>query len=315
MSIITPFSMSSPLRGIVPPMVTPLKSREALDHAGLERLISSQVDAGVAGLFILGTTGEGPSLSYRIRYELVERTCELVAGRIPVLVGVTDTSLEEALELSRFAKSVGASAIVAAPPYYFAVGQAEVGDFLLDLANESPLPMFVYNMPSCVKLSLTYETVERLAGHQNICGLKDSSGDLAAYKKLLELRSLRPDWTFLIGPEHLTAPSVLMGGDGGVNGGANLYPQLFVKLFQAAERQDRMEIDRLQSEVESLGHLYSIVGEGPSGYLRGLKCAMAVAGICSDELASPFRVVNAADRSRIATLVNSLNLGLQSTVR
>ena len=79
-------------------MVTPLNGRDGLDHPGLERLIAHQIEAGVAGLFVLGTTGEGPSLSYRLRYELVERTCELVAGRIPVLVGVTDTSIEEALE-------------------------------------------------------------------------------------------------------------------------------------------------------------------------------------------------------------------------
>ena len=304
-----PRLFSSPLRGIVPPMVTPLKTPESLDHQGLERLVKNQIDANVAGLFVLGTTGEGPSLSYRLRYELVEKTCELVAGRIPVLVGVTDTSLEESAELSRFSKSAGASAVVAAPPYYFSVGQSEVGDFLLDIASESPLPMFVYNMPSCVKLSLSFETVERLAGHQNICGVKDSSGDLDAYRKLLELRSVRPDWTFLIGPEHLTAASVLMGGDGGVNGGANLHPQLFVNLFQAANRRDQSEIDRLQAEVEALGHLYGIAGDGPSGYLRGLKCAMAVAGICSDILAPPFRVAGDFDRSRIATLVSSLNLG------
>ena len=300
---------SAPLRGIVPPMVTPLNGRDVLDHAGLEKLVTHQIEAGIAGLFVLGTTGEGPSLSYRLRYELVEKTVELVAGRIPVLVGVTDTSLEEALELSKFSKSIGASAIVAAPPYYFSVGQTEVGDFLLELASESPLPMFVYNMPSCVKLSLAFETVERLGGHKNICGVKDSSGDIAAYKKLLELRNLRPDWTFLIGPEHLTAASVLMGGDGGVNGGANLHPRLFVELFQAADRRDQKEIDRLQTEVDNLQSLYGLAGEGPSGYLRGLKGALAVAGICSDELAPPFQAVSELDRSKIATLVKSLKLG------
>ena len=295
-------------------MVTPLNRRDGLDHAGLERLINRQIEAGIAGLFVLGTTGEGPSLSYRIRYELVERSCEIVAGRIPVLVGVTDTSIDEALELSKFSKSVGASAVVAAPPYYFSVGQSEVGDFLLDLASESSLPMFVYNMPSCVKLSLSFETVDRLADHKNICGVKDSSGDIAAYKKLLELRQKRPDWTFLIGPEHLTAESVLMGGDGGVNGGANLHPQLFVDLFHAADRRDQPEIQRLQAEVERLGGLYGIAGEGPSGYLRGLKGALAVAGICSDELAPPFRSVSEVDRTKIAALISSFNLGRVVTV-
>jgi dihydrodipicolinate synthase/N-acetylneuraminate lyase len=299
---------STPLRGIVPPMVTPLCSRDALDHPGLERLVNIQIDAGVAGLFVLGTTGEGPGLSYRLRYELIERTCELVAGRIPVLVGVTETSLEESLELSRFSKSAGASAVVAAPPYYFAVGQTEVGDFLVNIADEAPLPMFVYNMPSCVKLSLTYETVERLAGHKNICGVKDSSGDIDAYKKLLELRAARPDWTFFIGPEHLTARSVMMGGDGGVSGGANLHPKLFVEQFHAAIKGDLTKVNQLQPVIERLGRIYSVAGEGPSGYLRGLKCAMSVAGICSPELTAPFRTANEHERTSIEGLVNSLDL-------
>lgn len=299
-------TFSKPIRGIVPPMVTPLIGRDDLDHAGLERLVNHQVEAGVAGLFVLGTTGEGPSLSYRLRYELVERTCEVVAGRIPVLVGITDTSLEEALELATYSHGVGAAAVVAAPPYYFSVGQAEVQHFLSDLADESPLPLFVYNMPSCVKLSLSFETVARLAEHKNICGVKDSSGDIDAYRKLLELRSVRPDWTFLMGPEHLTAESVLMGGDGGVNGGANLYPRLFVELFHAADRNDEAEINRLQALVIELGNLYGIAGEGPSGYLRGLKSALAVAGICSDQLAPPFRTATEADQTKVAKLLASL---------
>ena len=289
-------------------MVTPLNGRNGLDHPGLERLIAHQIEAGVAGLFVLGTTGEGPSLSYRLRYELVERTCELVAGRIPVLVGVTDTSIDEALELSQFAQGAGASAVVAAPPYYFSVGQTEVGNFLYELAERSPLPLFVYNMPSCVKLSLSFETVERLTKHKNICGLKDSSGDINAYRRLLELRQVRPDWTFLIGPEHLTAESVLMGGDGGVNGGANLCPQLFVNLFHAAERRDPAAIDRLQADVVSLGRLYNVLGEGPSGYLRGLKSALAIAGICSDQLAPPFGSVTELDRQKMTDILASIAL-------
>ena len=298
--------MFKPIRGIVPPMVTPLANPAELDHPGLQRLIEYQIEAGVAGLFILGTTGEGPSLSYRLRYELVERTCELVAGRIPVLVGVTDTSLEEAVDLATFANGVGATAVVAAPPYYFSVGQTEAGNFLMELADKSPLPLFVYNMPSCVKLSLTFETVKRMAEHAHICGVKDSSGDIAAFQKLLELRQVRSDWTFLIGPEHLMAQSVLLGGDGGVNGGANLNPKLFVKLFEAADRSDQAEIDRLQVDVVELGRIYSLAGEGPSGYLRGLKCAMSLAGICSDQIASPFHTVEEPEREQIANLVRTV---------
>src|SRR5580692_9044910 len=99
-------------RGIIPPIVTPLRARDELDVAGLERLIEHILGGGVHGLFVLGTTGEAPSLSYRLRRELIERTCRQVAGRVPVLVGITDTAIVEAISLSHFAAESGAQALV-----------------------------------------------------------------------------------------------------------------------------------------------------------------------------------------------------------
>ena len=101
--------LPSPLRGVIPPMVTPLHDRDALDIAGLERLVEHILDGGVQGLFILGTTGEGPSLSYRLRTELIERTCRQVAGRVPVLVGITDTAFVESVRMAHVAAEAGAA--------------------------------------------------------------------------------------------------------------------------------------------------------------------------------------------------------------
>lgn len=301
-------SLLKPIRGIVPPLVTPLKSRDELDLVGLDRLIEYQLDAGVAGLFMLGTTGESPSLSYRMRYEVVERTCELVGGRVPVLIGITDTSLDEAVELSKYAKAVGAAAVVAAAPYYFSIGQTEARDFLTELSDESALPLFVYNIPPCVDLSLEFETFEQLASHENICGLKDSAGDIVSFRKLLQLRSRRPDWTILMGYESLLAEAVLLGADGGVTGGANMFPKLFVDSFLAAERRDQREIDRLQVDIVRLGQVYTMVGTGASGYLRGLKCALESLELCSGEVAIPFRTVEEPERSKIAEFMKSFDL-------
>src|SRR5687768_4840469 len=103
--------MPSPrFSGIIPPMVTPLRGIDELDAAGLERLIERLISGGVRGLFILGTTGEGPSLSHRLRRELIERTCRQVANRIPVLVGITDTAFVECLEIARHSAESGAAA-------------------------------------------------------------------------------------------------------------------------------------------------------------------------------------------------------------
>src|SRR6187401_480832 len=110
-------------RGIIPPIITPLKDRDTLDVAGLENLVAHMLAGGVHGIFALGTTGEAPSLSYRLRREMVERTCQLVAGKVPVLVGITDTSFVESVELARHSAAQGAKAVVLSAPYYFPVGQ------------------------------------------------------------------------------------------------------------------------------------------------------------------------------------------------
>src|SRR5512135_1877052 len=111
--------MKLPLTGIIPPMITPLRDRDELDVAGLEPLLEHILSGGVAGLFILGTTGEGPSLAYRLRQQLIECVAECVAGRVPLLVGITDTAFDESVALAEFAADAGAQAVVLAAPCYY----------------------------------------------------------------------------------------------------------------------------------------------------------------------------------------------------
>src|ERR1700740_1981819 len=108
-------------RGIIPPLITPLVQRDELDVAGLEKLIEHVLSGGVHGLFILGTTGEAPSLSYRLRRELIDAVCRFVRGRVPVLVGITDTAFVESVSLACHAADAGAEALVVSTPYYFPV--------------------------------------------------------------------------------------------------------------------------------------------------------------------------------------------------
>src|SRR5690606_34572002 len=104
--------------GIIPPMVTPLSGRDTLDIDGTQRLVEHLIGGGVHGIFILGTTGEAPSLSYRLRRELIDLVCQLADRRVPVLVGITDTSFVESVNLAGHAASAGAAAVVLSTPYY-----------------------------------------------------------------------------------------------------------------------------------------------------------------------------------------------------
>lgn len=301
-------TMNSPLCGIVPPLVTPLCDRDALDIAGLERLVEHVLSGGVHGLFILGTTGEAPSLSYRLRRELIERVCRLVAGRVPVLVGITDTSLVESIAMARYAAEAEAAAVVAAPPFYFPAGQPELVHYVEHLTAELPLPLFLYNMPMMTKVSFATQTVRQLLDNSRIAGVKDSSGDLGYFEQLLAITRERPDWGVLMGPEHMLADAVQRGAHGGVNGGANLHPRLFVDLYEAACRGDSSRIAALRAEVFRLGRIYQ-VGRHASAIIKGLKCALSLRGICDDHVAEPFHHFENPEREKIRQLLEEMRLG------
>jgi 4-hydroxy-tetrahydrodipicolinate synthase len=269
-------------------MVTPLDSPETLDHAGLERLIEHLISGGVHGLFILGTTGEGPALSYKLRRELVSRTCSQVAGRIPVLVCITDTSYEESCALAAHAKSSGADAVVTAPPFYFHVSQNDLFRLVHRLSAQVELPLYLYNMPSLTKACFAPETVARAAELPNVWGLKDSSGELSYLRSIKALMQNRSEFTILVGPEQLLMESLQMGAHGGVCGGANLFPRLFVSLYDAVRKGDLTTATHLQQRVERIGELLYGIGESESSYMRGLKLGLELLGICKCTLALPF---------------------------
>jgi 4-hydroxy-tetrahydrodipicolinate synthase len=297
-----------PLRGIIPPMVTPLLDRDTLDVAGLERLIEDILAGGVHGLFILGTTGEAPSLSQRLRRELIERVCEQVKGRVPVLVGITDTCFVESVNIACKAKDAGAQAVVLAPPYYFPTGQGELLEYLEHLIPELPLPLVLYNMPSYTKLVFEPETVRAAAAITGIVGIKESSGDMVYFRKLLSLLKKQPDFSLLMGHEELLAEAVLEGAHGGVCGGANLVPQLYVDLYNAAYSKDLSTVESLQKKVMQISKAIYGVGKYESSYLKGLKCALSCMGICSDFLAEPFHRFRYAERKVIRRHLEELGI-------
>lgn len=295
----------SPYSGIVPPLVTPLADRDKLDHAGTQKLLEHVIKGGVHGVFILGTTGEAPSLSYRLRREFIKLVSETVAQRVPVFVGVTDTSLVESLRLAEFAKESGADAVVLSTPYYFPAGQTELIQYIADIVEEVPLPLMLYNMPSLTKVWFEIDTLRSLAQHQKIIGVKDSSGDMKYFKQMLSLKEVRPDWSMFIGPEHLTAEAIAMGADGGVNGGANIYPQLFVDLYRAAMARKSQQIEVLSQRVNRLQQIYS-VGKYASRFIKATKCALSINGICSDHMAEPFNHFMPPQRAEVSDILSRM---------
>lgn len=292
--------------GVIPPVVSPMKSAEQLDVEAVDRIVEHLVQGGASGLFVLGTTGEGPSLTYQMRYEMVERTCEQVKGRVPVLVGVTDTSLGESVALAEHAASCGAAAIVAAAPFYFDVSQAALESWFRELADRSPLPVMLYNMPSCVGVTLDAGIVDSLSHHPNVAGIKDSGGDWSYFQELCGRHRNRQDFVIFMGPEELLAEAVAAGANGGVCGGANLLPQVYSRLYLAALKSNRTEIAYWKQAIADMFASVYRDDDQRMKLIPGLKLAMEECGLCSSIVAPPLTPVTESHAQRIRNSIPRL---------
>jgi 4-hydroxy-tetrahydrodipicolinate synthase len=289
-------------------MITPLLDADTLDAAGLERLVEHILAGGVHGLFILGTVGEAPALSRRLKHELVERVVALVRGRVPVFTGLIDTSAAEMLDLARKAADAGADALVLTAPYYYPATQTDLLAFLRRLVPQLPLPVVLYNIPDRPAPVFDIETVLAASEMPNIVGLKDSSCNMVYFHQLQLALEDRPDFSLLMGSEMLLAEAILFGAHGGVSGGANLLPRLYVDLYEAAQRGDAVQAKALHANImQQKATLYSVCRER-SGFIRALKCALSCLGICSDYVAEPFRRFAEPERRLVQQHLDGLDI-------
>jgi 4-hydroxy-tetrahydrodipicolinate synthase len=297
-----------PLRGVITAMVTPLREDLTLDEKGLERLIEHLIGGGVHGIFILGTTGEAPNLPYSVRSAVIEQTCKRVASRVPVIVGITDTSYQDALRMAVKSYECGALAVVAAPPYYYQVSQADLLQYFKRLASDSPLPLFLYNAPLNTHLWIDIATVIQAAAEPNIVGLKDSGLNMGYFHAVREGVRGSADFSLLVGPDDLLAEAVLMGAHGGMAGGSNVWPRLFVALYEAAVARDVSRAFALHQLAVQFDNAIYRSADHSVNPLRGLKCALSLMGVCSTDLTLPFRAYSSKERERVQQYLREVDV-------
>lgn len=302
--------MKTTLYGIIPPLVTPLLDNDRLDMDGLERLIERVISGGVTGIFILGTTGEAQSLSFQVRAEMIRQTTRILKNRLPLLVGISDTSLMDSIRLSQIAYECGADALVSAPPYYFATGQPELAEFYESLIPQLPLPLFLYNMPVHTKVTFAPSTIKRIAQNEKVIGFKDSSANGTYLQTVMYEMREHKDFSIFVGPEEMTAEAVLLGASGGVNGGANIFPRLYVDLYNAASSAELDTVRSLQHKLMQISTTIYTQGSFGSSYLKGVKCALSILGVCDDFMASPFNRFDREHRMRIEKALEALELNM-----
>lgn len=225
-----------------------------VDHEALTAVVEHAVDGGVAGLFPNGTTGEFASLTADERAAVVETTVDAAPG-VPVLAGVADTAVADVLAHADRAAAAGADAVVVTPPSFHGPNDdAGLARFFERVADGSPLPVFLYDIPSCTGTSIPAELVVELAEHPNVVGLKDSSGDFGGFARLL--RETPEEFLLLQGFDNLLWPSLRLGADGGVNALANVVPAALSELSAAALDADGPPAERGAEVHEAISPLF-----------------------------------------------------------
>ncbi|MER5439459.1 dihydrodipicolinate synthase family protein [Streptomyces sp. NPDC002790] len=284
-------SWPQPLRGVVPPVCTPLDAHGDVDTASLARLVDHLVDGGVHGLFALGSSSEVAFLTDRQRAVALETVIEAARGRVPVLAGVIDMTTPRVAEHGRAALAAGADALVATAPFYTRTHPVEIARHFRLLRERVDLPLFAYDLPVCVHTKLSAALVRELAEDGTLAGLKDSSGDEGSLRRLLvELGGRRgradgpaPSFSILTGSELTVDAALLAGADGVVPGLGNVDPAGYVRLYDAVRGGD---LDTAVKEQERLVELFGLVDTGPetdmgrnSSALGGFKHALRLLGV------------------------------------
>ncbi|MBQ6471944.1 MAG: dihydrodipicolinate synthase family protein [Victivallales bacterium] len=291
------------IEGIIVPMITPFTADYKLDLTGLERLVNHLIAGGCGGLFPLGTTGGGPFLSLDRQMEVNRAVCRLSAGRLPVLTGISSASPEDSIRLGLAAREAGSTAVVAAPPCYLQLNDAELVDFYTMLTREIGLPVFIYNMPGMTKINLKPDLLQKLARIPGISGYKDSSHDMNALHQVLLALKRKADFPIYVGPESLMAECVMLGGAGGVSAGANLYPEIYVNCYREMRKGNLTTMMHWQEKIDVIQRIYR-VHQSFNRVAMGLKTGLKLKGICGNAMLPPLLQSTPEDEQKVAEIMH-----------
>ena len=296
-------SSNVPFSGVVPPVVTPDTPDHQLDVVSFERSINRLIEAGVDGLFFLGSSGEVVFATDERRDQIVREAVRIVDHRVPVLVGIIDTETERVLEHGRRALALGADALVATAPFYALGGPADVEEHFRILHQELDAPLFAYDIPVCVHTKLSWKMLARLGAEGVLAGVKDSSGDDVSFRYLVQENEKNGHpLTLLTGHEIVVDGALLSGADGSVPGLANVAPEGYVRMWKAAQEGNWAEVKREQDRLNEISHIFDVTS-GVQGYGAGVgafKCALNLMGIFdSDQMPRPVKPLDGQNREAI----------------
>jgi 4-hydroxy-tetrahydrodipicolinate synthase len=269
------------IRGIIPPVATPMQANEDLDLPRLKWFLDHQIKSGVHGIFVLGTNSEFYALDEREKQEVIATAVAHVNKRVPVYAGTGAETTREAVRLTRMAEREGVDGVSVITPYFILPSQQEIYNHYRRIAESTSLPVILYNNPStCAGLKIDVETLARLAEIPNILGVKDSSGDL---QNTLEYIRVAPErFAVMQGRDTLIYPALLFGAKGAVPATANIAPAILVEIYEAYQRGDHAAAKAAQLRLNPI-RMTLTLGTAPGG----VKAALNLMGMSIGPSRSP----------------------------
>jgi len=279
------------IKGSITALITPMKDGK-LDEAAFRKLVSWQIAEGSNGLVPCGTTGESPTLSHDEHRRVIEICVEETAGRVPVIAGAGSNSTTEAIELTKFAKSVGADAVLSVTGYYNKPSQEGQYRHFMAVADAVDIPIILYNIPPRAIVEIGLDIMAKLAKHPNIIGVKDATANLLRPSR--ERHAIDKDWLLLSGEDGTALAYMAHGGHGCISVTANVAPRLCAQ-FQAACLQGAFDAalaiqDRLLPLHDAL-----FVNPNPAP----VKYAASLLGLCSAEVRLPLVEADETARAKV----------------
>lgn len=266
-------------QGVYTAVITPFRQGK-IDYDSYFKILENQIRSGVAGVVPCGTTGESPTLSYEEHKELIQKTVNVVAGKIQVIAGTGSNSTKEAIELTESACADGVDGILTVNPYYNKPTQEGMYRHFIEIANVSSKPVMLYNIPGRTNVNLLPETVVRLSAHPKIAAIKEATGDLGQMAKVIA--ATPPDFDLLSGDDNLTLPVLSIGGKGVVSVVSNLFPRACVDMVSLYLRGDLEASKKIYYKLLPV-FINAFIETNPIP----IKAAMSWFGYCENELRLP----------------------------
>lgn len=241
------------LKGLHTALITPFNSDGSFDEKGFRKLVQLQLDTGVDGIVLIGTTGESPTLSDEERTKILCIGRDLIQKPILMIAGTGSNSTAETIKLTQEAERLGADMALIVVPYYNKPSQEGLFRHFEAVAQSTTLPILLYNVPGRCGQNLSTETVRRLFSIKNIIGIKEASGNIAQITEIIAaVKELRPDFSVMSGDDALTLPLMALGGQGIISVLSNALPNEMKLLVELLEERDFDSANTIHDRLMSM---------------------------------------------------------------